>query len=589
MLIFIKGYIVAKRKKAIPRKAENVLRKSLTGIQGFDEISNGGIPKHRLTLVSGGPGAGKTFFSMQFLINGVMEYQEPGLFVSFEETEEEILQDFASLKFPLTKIVESNKIVLDYVHIAYSDFSETGVYNLEGLFIRIQDAINRYKIKRIVLDTIETIFGLLKNQALIRNELRRLFKWLKEKGITAIVTAEKGLLENSISRYGLEEYVADCVIILDRRQFDDISTRRMRIIKYRGASHGGNEYPFSIDERGFHVLPLTSLKLEYIVSKSQISTGIKRLDTMLGGKGYYKGSSILITGTAGTGKSSIAAAFANSICKNGGKCIYFAFEESLSQILRNMNSLGINLERWHKSGQLKCIPIRTNQYGLEEHLVRMMNCIDEFKPDLLIADPVSNFKNVGTSSNVKMMLARLVDFIKEKQITSLFISLLMEGKNANTREAVSSLMDTWIMLRFVQSYGERNRIISIIKSRGMKNSNQMRELIFSDKGIELEDVYIEGGEPLTGTARIQQSIKNEISKIEKASVFLSRAEDLKNNQIKLKEKISRLKEEMQYIDKQMLQTKIDKDVMKNIMDEAKVKMTSSRGFDEKIKNNEKKS
>ncbi len=579
---------MAKRKKAIPRKGESVFRKSLTGIKGFDVISNGGLPKQRLTLVSGGPGAGKTFFSMQFLINGVMKFQEPGLFVSFEETEKEIIQDFASLKFPLKKLVASNKIILDYVHIASSDFSQTGVYNLEGLFIRIQDAINRYKIKRVVLDTIETLFGLLNNQALIRNELKRLFRWLKEKGITAIVTAEKGQLENSISRYGLEEYVADCVIVLDRRQLNDISTRRMMIIKYRGSSHGGNEYPFSIDEMGFHVLPLTSLKLNYTVSKVQISTGIKRFDTMLGGKGYYKGSSILITGTAGVGKSSFGAAFANNICKEGGKCLYFAFEESLSQILRNMNSLGINLERWDKTGQLRCIPIRTNQCGLEDHLVKMLNVIDEFKPDAIVVDPVSNFINVGNSLSVKMMLSRLVDFIKEKQITSMFISLLKEGENANTAEAVSSLMDTWIMLRFVQSYGERNRVISIIKSRGMKNSNQMREVIFSNNGIDLDDVYIEAGEPLTGTAKIQQSVKNKIIKTEQTLALQLQEEELKNNQKKLREQILRSKEEIRHIDKQMLKIKIDQDVVGNIMDQAEVKMSSSRMLDKKNKKGNKK-
>lgn len=565
-----------------PNKIESVIGKSLTGIKGFDEISNGGLPKNRLTLVSGGPGAGKTFFSMQFLINGILEFKEPGLFVSFEVTEEEIIRDFASLHFPLKKLVKNNKIVLDYIHIVSSDFSETGIYNLDGLFIRIEDAINRYKIKRVVLDTVETLFELLGNKALIRNELKRLFKWLKEKNITAIVTAEKGLLKNSISRYGLEEYVADCVIVLDRRQFEDISTRRMRIIKYRGTSHGGNEYPFSIDEKGFHILPLTSLKLDYKVSKVQISSGVKRLDTMLGGKGYYKGSSILITGTAGVGKSSFGAAFANNICKEGGKCIYFAFEESFSQILRNMNSLGINLERWNKSGQLKCIPLRASQYGLEEHLVRTINVIEEFKPDLIIIDPISNLKTIGTKLSVKMMLARLVDYLKVKQVTSMFISLLQEGENVNTAEAVSSLMDTWIMLRFIHSYGERNRILSVIKSRGMKNSNQMREIVFSDKGIELDDVYIEAGEPLTGTAKIQQSVKNRIAIIEQASIFDSREDELRNAQKKLTEQISALKEEMRYIDNQTVQIKKDKDVVKDILDRAKVSMSDSRKLDKKI-------
>ena len=333
---------------------------------------------------------------------------------------------------------------------------------------------------------------------------------------------------------------------------------------------------------------MTSLKLDYAVSKVQITTGVKRLDTMLGGKGYYKGSSILITGSAGVGKSSFGSAFANSICEEGGKCIYFAFEESFSQILRNMNSLGMNLERWSKAEQLKCIPIRTNQCGLEEHLVKMIKVITEFKPNAIIVDPVSNFVTVGNAKDVKMMLSRLVDLLKEKQITALFISLLQEGDNANTTEAVSSLMDTWIMLRFIQSYGERNRIISIVKSRGMKNSNQMREVVFSDNGIELEDVYVEAGEPLTGTARIQQTVKNKIAKIEKASVFESREEDFKNTQKKLTEKISRLKEEMRYIDKQILLIERDKDVIKKIMDVGSESTARARMQDNKINKSEKK-
>lgn len=463
------------------------LEKSLTGIKGFDEVTNGGLPKHRLTLVSGDAGNGKTMFGMQFLINGAANFDEPGLFINFEVPESEIIQDFSSLNDNFATLINSKKIIIESIRINSSEFIETGMYNLEGLFTRIGYSIDKYKVKRIVLDTIEVIFGLLNNESIIRSELQRLFSWLKDKGVTAVVTAERGANVNSITRFGLEEYVADCVIILDHRIIDEISTRRVRIIKYRGSAHGENEYPFIIDKNGINVIPITSMTLDYEVKNKFISSGIPKLDEMLSGKGYYQGSSILISGTAGVGKSSFGACFADSICAANKKCIYFCFEESPSQIIRNMSSIGVYLERWEKKGNLKFFPIRPNQYGLEQHLINMISMVDIFQPDAVILDPISNFKLIGSSKHVKLMLMRFVDFLKSRQITTLFTSLLQKQYKDNTREGVSSLMDTWINLELIQMGRENNRFVSIIKSRGMKHSNLMYKVNITSEGIFLED------------------------------------------------------------------------------------------------------
>ena len=482
------------------------LVKCPTGISGLDEITNGGLPQGRPTLVTGSAGCGKTLMAMEFLVRGATKYNEPGVFMAFEETADELIRNVASLGFNLSKLQIEKKLAIDYVYIERSEIEDTGEYDLEGLFVRLAYAIDSIGAKRVVLDTVEALFAALPNEAILRAELRRLFRWLKAKGVTAVITAERG--ENLLTRHGLEEYVADCVILLDFRVREQISTRRLRIVKYRGSSHGADEYPFLIEKTGFSVLPVTSLGLNHIVSSERISTGIPRLDTMLAGKGYFRGSTILISGTAGTGKSSFSAKFVEAACKRGERCLYFAFEESPSQITRNMASIGIDLATPMKKGLLKFHASRPSLYGLETHLITFHNLIDEFKPQVVIVDPVSNLTAVGTSAEVKSILTRLFDYLKMAHVTTLLTDLAhFGGSLQKTNEEISSLIDTWLLLRDIEINGERNRGLYILKSRGMAHSNQIREVRLSNDGIDLVDVYLGPAGVLTGSARAAQEAK----------------------------------------------------------------------------------
>ncbi|MCW3075976.1 MAG: KaiC-like protein [Bacteroidetes bacterium] len=476
--------------------------KSPTGIDGLDEITDGGLPQGRPTLVCGSAGCGKTLLAMQFLIKGITEYNEPGVFLTFEEPTEDLQKNVASLGFDLKKLSASNMLHIDHVEVERQEIEETGEYDLEGLFIRLGYAIDKIKAKRVVLDTIETLFGGLKNEGILRSEIRRLFHWLKEKGVTAVITGERG--EASLTRQGLEEYVSDCVILLDFRVTDQISTRRLRIVKYRGSSHGTNEYPFLIDENGVSVLPITSLRLEHKVSAEIVPTGIEGLNHMFEKGGYYKGSSVLISGTAGTAKTTLASYFANETCKNKGRVLYFAFEESPSQLVRNMQSVGIDLESHVKKGLLQIHSSRPSLHGLEMHLLSLHKLVKDFKPDAVVIDPISNLISVGSISEVRAMLVRLIDLLKLNNITALFTSLTQQnisGTNELTEESVSSLVDTWITVRDVEGVGERNRGLYILKSRGMGHSNQVREFIISRNGIELLELEIGPEGMLTGSAR----------------------------------------------------------------------------------------
>jgi circadian clock protein KaiC len=484
------------------------LLKSPTGIQGFDEITGGGLPTGRPTLVCGGAGCGKTLFGLEFLVRGITQFNEPGVFMSFEETNEELIKNVTSLGFDLEDLVKHKKIALDHVHIERSEIEETGEYDLEGLFVRLGYAIDSIKAKRVVLDTIESLFAGLPNQLILRAELRRLFRWLKDKGVTAIITGERG--EETLTRQGLEEYVSDCVIMLDHRVTEQTSTRRLRVVKYRGSIHGTNEYPFLIDENGFSVLPVTSLGLEHIVSNERISSGITELDKMLEGKGYFHGSTILVSGTAGVGKTSIAAHFAEAACKRGERVLYFCFEESPNQLMRNMLSIGINLETWVRKGLLQFQATRPTLYGLEMHLAITHKAVNTFKPAIVILDPINTFIIGDKEIEVKRMIMRIVDFLKANQITALFTSLTSnEGALESSDVGISSLIDTWLLLRDTELSGERNRVMYVLKSRGMANSNQIREFILTDHGVELREVYIGASGVLTGSARVaQEALEN---------------------------------------------------------------------------------
>ncbi len=505
------------------------LKKEPTGISGFDEITLGGLPHGRPSLVCGSAGAGKTLFAMEFLVRGATQYNEPGVFMSFEESDEELSQNVASLGFDLKQLVADKKLLLDYVFIERSEIQETGDYDLEGLFLRLEHAIDAIGAKRVVLDTLEALFSGLPNEAILRAELRRLFRWLKDKGMTAVITCERG--EGTLTRYGLEEYVADCVILLDHRVQNQISTRRMRIVKYRGTSHGTNEYPFFINERGFSVLPITSIGLDHKAPTEHVSSGVPRLDNMLMGKGFYRGSSILISGTAGTGKSTLAAHFVEAACLRGERALYFAFEESQDQIIRNMRSVAINLEPFVKKGLLKFHNSRPSAWGLEVHLAMMHKIVSEYEPSVIVVDPVTNFLAVGDDIETKSMLTRLIDFFKTRQITGMFTSLTSPGGNLEDSEVgVSSLMDVWLLVKNIEANGERNRGLYILKARGMGHSNQVREFLLTDRGIELVDAYIGSEGVLMGSARSTQIARETADKIVREQAMHRKERELQRKQ-----------------------------------------------------------
>ncbi len=471
------------------KPAGMALPKAPTGIRGLDEITGGGLPRGRPTLVCGGAGCGKTLLAMEFLVRGATEFGEPGVFVAFEETAEELAQNVRSLGFDLDELDRSGKILVESIRVERSEIEETGEYDLDGLFIRLGLAIDSIGAQRVVLDTIENLFGGLSNTSILRSELRRLFRWLKDRGVTTVITGERG--EGQLTRYGLEEYVSDCVILLDQRVTGQLATRRLRVIKYRGTLHGTNEYPFLIDETGISVLPVTSMGLNHPASEERISSGVSKLDAMLSGRGYYRGSSIMVTGTAGTGKSSLAAHFVDAACSRGEGCLYLAFEESERQIVRNMRSIGIDLGRWIEIGLLQIESARPTLHGLESHLVTIHKLVHETHPRVVVVDPLSSFEAAGAEGEVQGMLLRLVDFLKSEGITAFFTSLTAGGTALERTDLeISSLVDTWLLVRDLEVGGERNRGLYVLKSRGMAHSNQIREFLFTDHGIDLLDVRL---------------------------------------------------------------------------------------------------
>jgi len=552
------------------------LPKTLTGISGLDEITDGGLPKGRPTLICGEAGCGKTLMSLEFIVRGATTYNEPGVFMAFEEKTEELAMNVSSLGFDLQKLQEQNKVKLDHVHIDRSEIEETGEYDLEGLFIRLGYAINSIGAKRVVLDTLENLFSGLSDQAILRAELRRLFTFLKDKGVTAIITGEKGE-GASLTRQGLEEYVSDCVILLDHRVINQISTRRLRVVKYRGSQHGTNEYPFLIDEDGISVLPVTSLKLEKEVSSKRIPSGIPALDEMLGGHGFFKGSSILVSGTAGTGKTSIAAYFANETCRQKKKCMYFAFEESPKQIIRNMQSINVNLKQYVDNGLLIFHASRPTLYGLEMHLVAIYKLIKQFKPDAVILDPITNLITVGSVSEVKSMLVRLIDFLQEEQITVMFTALSLNTVvSEQTDEGVSSLVDAWLLVRDIESNGERNRGMYIMKSRGMKHSNQVREFIITDKGLDLVDVYLGPEGVLTGSAREAQKLKEKTGVALRDFALTRKDKEIIRKRKMLEAKISSLQAEFESTEEELNKIYIEEDLKQQIIEKNREEITKMR-------------
>jgi circadian clock protein KaiC len=568
-------------------KARRQLPKALTGIQGLDEITNGGLPKGRSTLVCGSAGCGKTLLAMEFLVHGAIQFNEPGVFMAFEETAKDLTQNVASLGFDLKDLIARKKLMLDFVYIERSEIEETGEYDLEGLFIRLGHAIDSIGAKRVVLDTIESLFSGLPNPLILRAELRRLFRWLKDKGVTAIITGERG--EGMLTRQGLEEYVSDCVIVLDHRASEQVSSRRLRVVKYRGSTHGTNEYPFLIDENGFSVLPVTSLGLQQIASTGRIPSGIPRLDAMLGGAGYYRGSSVLISGTAGTGKSSLAAHFVQAACLRGERALYFAFEESPSQIIRNMRSIGIDLQPWVEKGLLQFQANRPTFAGLEMHLTMMHKAINTFKPQVVIVDPLNSFVIGGNEIEVKAMLMRLVDFLKMKQITGLFTNLTSGGSALEQTDiAISSLIDTWLLLRDIEIGGERNRGLYILKSRGMAHSNQIREFLLTAHGVELRDVYVGAAGVLTGSARLAQEAQEQAAQLTRKQETERRRLDLERKRKSLEAQIAALRAEFEAQETETENIIAQEQTREALLAQERVDMGLSRKSDPALRPNKRK-
>ena len=513
--------------QAAPQVASNglaQLAKAPTGIRGLDEVTGGGLPRGRPTLVCGPAGSGKTLLAMEFLVRGITQFGEPGVFVAFEETRDDLVANVASLGFDLPALEAAGSLVVDHINVVSAELVEAGDWDLEGLFIRLGAAIDAVGARRVVIDTIETLFGAFTNAATLRSEIQRLFVWLKARGVTVVITGERG--DGQLTRHGIEEYVADCVIVLDHLVTEETSTRRLRVLKYRGSLHGTNEFPFLIGEHGISVQPITSLGLQHAVFSDRVSTGVDRLDVMLGGGGPFRGSSVLVSGTAGTGKSTLAAQFCDAACARGERAIFFAFEESQDQIIRNMSSVGLDLERWVTDGLLLFRCVRPSLLGLEAHLLAVQNLVEDFEPSVVVMDPVSDLAGSASSRSVNAMLTRQVDFLKARGVTALFTIVASDGRPQDGDQLIESLIDTAFLVRALEGNGEHNRVLSILKSRGMAHSNQVREFLLTDRGIELADVYVGPQGVLTGSARSAQEAKEHSDSVERQEDLQQRRSNL---------------------------------------------------------------
>ncbi len=554
------------------------LPKSPTGIQGLDEITGGGLPQGRPTLVCGSAGCGKTLFGVEFLVHGAIEYAEAGVLMTFEETAEEITQNVTSLGWDLDQLVLDGKLIIDHVYINPIGTEESGDYDLEGLFIRLGSAIQEIGAKRVVLDTLEVLFAGLNNANIVRAELRRLFGWLKSQGVTAIITGERG--EHTLTRQGLEEYVSDCVIRLEQRTVEEITTRYLQIFKYRGSQHGSNEYPFLIEENGISVVPITSFGLDYKISAERVSTGISRLDGMLDGGGYYRGSSILVTGMAGTGKTTLAGFFASATCDRGERCLYLATEEAPQQILRNQRSIGLDLAHHIENRLLRFESVRPTAYGLEMRLQTIDAWVREFQPSSVVIDPMSNLATTGTLNQTKNFLIRLIDLFKSQQITVFFTNLLQSGAPLeHTELGVSSLMDTWLELRTIETNGERNRTLYILKSRGMQHSNQVREFVLTSNGIELVDVYLGQNNFLTGSERVAQQSQEKLAQLNRKQEFDRKKLRLEQQQSLVQAQIKTLEIQLAIEQTELEMFTQQEETAQQVLTDSKVEMSVLRKAD----------
>jgi circadian clock protein KaiC len=560
-------------------RATGALAKTPSGIQGFDDITGGGLPRARPTLICGSAGSGKTLFGMQFLVKGALEHGEPGVFLAFEETPADLARNFHSLGYDIDKLVRKKLLAIESVRIDRREIEEIGEYDLEGLFLRLGLGIDSVGAKRVVVDTVENLFGGLSNQALLRSELGRLFRWLKDREVTAVVTAERG--DGTLTRHGLEEYVSDCVVLLDHRVEHQVSTRRLRVVKYRGSFHGTNEYPFLIDEGGISVVPITSAGLSHPAGNDRVSSGIPRLDAMLDGQGFFRGSTILISGTAGTGKTSFASTFADAACRRGEKCLFFTFEESPAQIQRNMRSIGIELDRHISRGLLSFSSWRPSTHGLEMHLALVHKHIDEFAPDAVLLDPVTNFEDAGGQSHSGLMLVRLIDLLKSREITGFLTALISGGEDIElTQTNVSSIVDTWLSLKTIVSDGERNRGLYVLKSRGMAHSNQIREYQFGPRGIDIVDVYTGPEGVLTGSARLAQEARETAARLSRDQETARKLVDLERRRSTMEHQVAAIRSEFEAYENEVQEMVSQRRATEEKLGRDRLSMGKLRGVDE---------
>ncbi len=527
------------------------LSKAPTGIPGLDEVTDGGLPRGRTTLLCGGPGCGKTLMALQFLVRGAVDGGEPGVFVAFEESPAELAQNVASLGWDLKDLQARGLLAIDHIRISEGEIVETGAWDLEGLFIRLGAAIESVGASRVVLDTVEALFGPLGDELTLRSELRRLFRWLNDRGVTAIVTGERG--EGTLTRHGLEEYVSDCVVLLDHRVHDQISTRRLRVVKYRGSHHGPDEYPFLIDRKGFSVLPVSAMGLDHDASSDRVSTGVGELDRMLDG-GVYRGSSVLLSGTPGSGKTTLGARFLEAGCERGERGMLFAFEESPAQIARNMRSVGIDVRRWVDAEMLRIVSARPAAYGLETHLARLYRAVEEFEPANVVIDPLSALN--GEEFQLKAMLSRLIDHFKARQITAVMTTLIRGEFDDRAGLGISSVIDTWVDVGNLEIDGERNRGIDVLKSRGMAHSSQVREFQITSQGLYIRDVYAGERGVLMGSARRSQEARDRAQAISRGEELEAKRQQLKSRRSMLEAQIAALHDQLK-AETQMLSSEID--------------------------------
>lgn len=530
-----------------PASPTTGLSKAPTGISGFDEITHGGLPRGRPSLVAGAAGSGKTLFGIEFLVRGATEHAEPGVLLSFEETAADLAANVASLGFDLPGLQDRGLLALDSFRLDPTDFVEAGQFDLEGLFVRLQLAVDSVGAKRVVLDTIEVLLGALPDPTVVRSELGRLFRWLKERDLTAVITGERdadlGGTQGRLTRAGIEEFVSDCVVVLDHRVQDSVSTRHLRVAKYRGSLHGTSEYPFLITERGFVVVPLTSVGLEYDASEERVTSGIADLDEMLGG-GVFRGSSVLISGSAGTGKTSIGATMAAAACAAGERALLLSFEESPRQLVRNMRSIGIDLERWAETGLLRMHSVRATAHGLEEHLAELHRLVEEHQPGLVVLDAVVSLGARVSQVEVASVLSRDLDLLKSRGVTAVMTTLVSSEVAATSEVEVSSLVDTWLLLRNHESNGERNRLMYVIKSRGTAHSNQVREFVLGPEGPQLVDVYVTDAGVLTGSARLEHQARERRLRSERDIELQRRRTALEQRSASIEAQVASLRAEL---------------------------------------------